>query len=188
MKRFLIFVCIFSLTEVVLATDIKGYVIDNQRNPISFASVYLQNNPQIGTITNDKGYFTLTSENADDRLVVTFIGYEKFSMPVKQIDENKVLYITLKDQPILLDAVIVSAKGSKRQQRKQLKQVLEKIHEQLKIDFPDEARNYHLVSDVSVYNEGQVAAFDELVGHVVELPYLRDSQKRDSVQIKADFT
>ena len=58
----------------------------------------------------------------------------------------------------------------------------------MQIDFPDNARNYRIVSDVSVYNEDKVVAFDEMVGNIVELPYLKNARKQDSLQIKADFT
>lgn len=171
-----------------VAKELSGHVVDSLRQPIPYASVFLQNNPQIGTITDDNGFFVLPDYVQDDHLVITSIGYEKFTLSTNKISGTKPIRIVLKEQPLMLNTVVVSAKGSKRQQRKLLKQLLADIYKQMQIDFPDDARNYRIVSDVSVYNEDKVVAFDEMVGNIVELPYLKNARKQDSLQIKADFT
>ena len=170
------------------AKELSGHVVDSLRQPIPYASVFLQNNPQIGTITDDNGFFVLPDYVQDDHLVITSIGYEKFTLSTNKISGTKPIRIVLKEQPLMLNTVVVSAKGSKRQQRKLLKQLLADIYKQMQIDFPENARNYRIVSDVSVYNEDKVVAFDEMVGNIVELPYLKNARKQDSLQIKADFT
>lgn len=171
-----------------VAKELSGHVVDSLRQPIPYASVFLQNNPQIGTITDDNGFFVLPDYVQDDHLVITSIGYEKFTLSTNKLSGTKPIRIVLKEQPLMLNTVVVSAKGSKRQQRKLLKQLLADIYKQMQIDFPDNARNYRIVSDVSVYNEDKVVAFDEMVGNIVELPYLKNARKQDSLQIKADFT
>ena len=171
-----------------VAKELSGHVVDSLRQPIPYASVFLQNNPQIGTITDDNGFFVLPDYVQDDHLVITSIGYEKFTLSTNKISGTKPIRIVLKEQPLMLNTVVVSAKGSKRQQRKLLKQLLADIYKQMQIDFPENARNYRIVSDVSVYNEDKVVAFDEMVGNIVELPYLKNARKQDSLQIKADFT
>lgn len=184
-------ILILLLTVVSLncfAKELSGHVVDSLRQPVPYASVFLQSNPQIGTITDENGFFVLPDYTANDHLVVTCIGYEKFALPTGKISGTKPIRIVLKGQPLMLDAVVVSAKGSKRQQRKLLKQLLADIYKQMQTDFPDNARNYRIVSDVSVYNEDKVVAFDEMVGNIVELPYLQNARKQDSLQIKADFT
>ncbi|MGN0186256.1 MAG: carboxypeptidase-like regulatory domain-containing protein [Paludibacteraceae bacterium] len=183
---FILLLTISSLT--CYAKELSGHVVDSLRQPVPYASVFLQNNPQIGTITDENGFFVLPDYTANDYLVVTCIGYEKFALPTNKISGTKPIRIILKGQPLILEAVVVSAKGSKRQQRKLLKQLLADIYQQMQTDFPDNARKYRVVSDVSVYNDDKVVAFDEMVGHIVELPYLQNAQKRDSTQIKADFT
>lgn len=171
-----------------VAKELSGHVVDSLQQPIPYASVFLQNNPQIGTITDDNGFFVLPDYVQDDHLVITSIGYEKFTLSTNKLSGTKPIRIVLKEQPLMLNTVVVSAKGSKRQQRKLLKQLLADIYKQMQIDFPDNARNYRIVSDVSVYNEDKVVAFDEMVGNIVELPYLKNARKQDSLQIKADFT
>lgn len=187
MKHILLIVCLLAAISC-RAIEISGYVVDSQRQPIPYASVYLQNRPQIGTMADSAGHFALQGGTRADTAVISFIGYETCALPVERFWPDKTLRITLKDQPIMLDAVVVAAKGNKRQQRKALRELLAQIGAQLKADFPDEARDYRVVSRISVYNDGQMAGFDEMVGDIVELPYLRNAHKRDSIQVKADFT
>ena len=188
MQKPLIILLLTIVSLNCVAKELSGHVVDSLRQPIPYASVFLQNNPQIGTITDDNGFFMLPDYVQDDHLVISSIGYEKFTLSTNKISGTKPIRIVLKEQPLMLNTVVVSAKGSKRQQRKLLKQLLADIYKQMQIDFPDDARNYRIVSDVSVYNEDKVVAFDEMVGNIVELPYLKNARKQDSLQIKADFT
>ena len=188
MQKPLIILLLTIVSLNCVAKELSGHVVDSLRQPIPYASVFLQNNPQIGTITDDNGFFVLPDYVQDDHLVITSIGYEKFTLSTNKISGTKPIRIVLKEQPLMLNTVVVSAKGSKRQQRKLLKQLLADIYKQMQIDFPDDARNYRIVSDVSVYNGDKVVAFDEMVGNIVELPYLKNARKQDSLQIKADFT
>ncbi len=188
MQKPLIILLLTIVSLNCVAKELSGHVVDSLRQPIPYASVFLQNNPQIGTITDNNGFFVLPDYVQDDHLVITSIGYEKFTLSTNKISGTKPIRIVLKEQPLMLNTVVVSAKGSKRQQRKLLKQLLADIYKQMQIDFPDNARNYRIVSDVSVYNEDKVVAFDEMVGNIVELPYLKNARKQDSLQIKADFT
>ena len=188
MQKPLIILLLTIVSLNCVAKELSGHVVDSLRQPIPYASVFLQNNPQIGTITDDNGFFVLPDYVQDDHLVITSIGYEKFTLSTNKISGTKPIRIVLKEQPLMLNTVVVSAKGSKREQRKLLKQLLADIYKQMQIDFPDNARNYRIVSDVSVYNEDKVVAFDEMVGNIVELPYLKNARKQDSLQIKADFT
>lgn len=188
MQKPLIILLLTIVSLNCVAKELSGHVVDSLRQPIPYASVFLQNNPQIGTITDDNGFFVLPDYVQDDHLVITSIGYEKFTLSTNKLSGTKPIRIVLKEQPLMLNTVVVSAKGSKRQQRKLLKQLLADIYKQMQIDFPENARNYRIVSDVSVYNEDKVVAFDEMVGNIVELPYLKNARKQDSLQIKADFT
>lgn len=188
MKHLLLTAYMLTVAVGCCAIDIAGYIVDSRRQPIAYASVYLQNKPQIGTMTDSVGHFVLQGCMRTDTAIVSFIGYEMYALPVERFWPNKTLRIALKDQPVMLDAVVVSAKGNRRQQRKAMKELLTQIGTQLRADFPDEARNYRVVSRISVYNEGQIAGFDEMGGNMVELPYLRNANKRDSIQVKADFT
>lgn len=188
-KLVLACVCFLTVFPYAFPRNFQGVVLDNNRNPISFVSIYLKNNPQIGTVSDINGRFLLASSDVgnDDVLVFSFIGYEAVMYPVAKLDSSKELRITLKDQPILLDAVVISAKGSRRKQRANMKTLLANVYTQMAKDFSVETRKYRVVSDLWVYNGGQVVAFDELIGHMLELPIKTANKKNDSIQVQVDL-
>jgi hypothetical protein len=60
----------------IQAQEVVGFVKDNSTGkPLTNASVYI-NNTTIGTVTNDKGVFTLTRRPGRFEIVASFIGYE----------------------------------------------------------------------------------------------------------------
>lgn len=189
-KLIIVCICFLSVSFFSFSRDFKGVVLDIKQRPVSFVSIYLKNSPQIGTVTDKNGRFLLSVADSDndDMLVFSFIGYEVVMYSVANLNSSKELRVTLKDQPILLDAVVVVAKGSKRQQRSNMKILLANIHAQMAKDFSVETRKYRLVSDISVYNEGQVVAFDELIGHMLELPIKSSNKKNDSIQVQVDMS
>lgn len=72
-----VILCIISCVWLS-ATEYKGRVVDEQGNPVPFATVYLEQNPMIGTATNNDGVFTFQADVPDYYVVVvSFIGYEK---------------------------------------------------------------------------------------------------------------
>lgn len=49
-------------------------------------------------------------------------------------------------------------------------------------DFPANNHFYKVISDYAIYNDDQIAAFEELSGNIVEIP-LKDKHKVDSIQL-----
>ncbi|OUS19186.1 SusC/RagA family TonB-linked outer membrane protein [Nonlabens dokdonensis] len=91
--------------------SITGKVSDSAGDPIPFANV-AEKGTQNGTTTDGSGNYTITvADNAT--LVVSFIGYQTASVPVKN---ETVINITLEEGDSL-DEVIVTALGVKRQER-----------------------------------------------------------------------
>ena len=96
--------------------NISGVIIDEKNQPVSYASValYVATVPITGVVTGDDGHFVLTVPRNDKefRLVVEFIGYNKFE---KNITTNKPQInlgtIILKENALSLGEVVVSAKG-----------------------------------------------------------------------------
>ena len=91
--------------------SITGKVSDSAGDPIPFANV-AEKGTQNGTTTDGSGNYTITvADNAT--LVVSFIGYQTATVPVKN---ETVINITLEEGDSL-DEVIVTALGVKRQER-----------------------------------------------------------------------
>jgi hypothetical protein len=88
MFRYIASICIFiCLSSNAIGQTISGIVIDEQQQPIEFANVVLFSLPDstmiTGSITNEKGEFTLNCENEKNAfLKILFIGYETQITPV----------------------------------------------------------------------------------------------------------
>ncbi|UCH15197.1 MAG: carboxypeptidase-like regulatory domain-containing protein [Bacteroidales bacterium] len=62
---------------------LKGRITDDKGNPVLGATIVDEDN-NIGTITGERGYFELNlPADADITVTISFIGYEKISIPVK---------------------------------------------------------------------------------------------------------
>ena len=85
MKRILL-ICAFLLALAVQAgaqskqqqqqpVEVNGLVVDSDDVPIVGATVYIKDEPGIGSITNSEGRFKLTAK-LYNTLAVSFMGYE----------------------------------------------------------------------------------------------------------------
>ena len=86
------------------AEEVKGHVFDDNNQPIIGANVYWEGTQQ-GTTTDVDGAFELKTRKSTNKLVVSYIGYETFVMPVTNTDEH--LVIKLKGE-VALEEVVIS--------------------------------------------------------------------------------
>lgn len=90
-------------TEVRKIT-ITGVVIDEEKNPITGATVLVQGTPT-GAITDTKGAFVFIS-NSNAVLEVSYTG--KKNVTVDKVERGKTLTIVLKDDAMAVDDVVVT--------------------------------------------------------------------------------
>ncbi len=92
---FLLFL-FFASTASGQQFSISGTVIDaHTKEPVSFASVYFARSG-VGKSTDSAGQFSFVINNfRDDTLKVTFIGFEEFSIPITQLENNRSFNIQL---------------------------------------------------------------------------------------------
>ena len=83
-KGLLVFLVFFIQFSVISQITIKGKVLTKSNEILEGASVYL-NNTTIGTTTNEKGEFVLTTPIGSYDLVVSFIGFKTVQY---KIDSN----------------------------------------------------------------------------------------------------
>lgn len=86
------------------AGEVKGHVFDDNNQPVIGANVYWEGTQQ-GTTTDVDGAFKLKTRKSTNNLVVSYIGYTTFVMPVTNPDEP--LQITLKGE-VALEEVVIS--------------------------------------------------------------------------------
>ena len=93
-----------------LNAQIKGQVLDaKSREPLKGANVELAVS-HIGEITDQDGFFSIefTPVNTNDTLLVSFLGYEEYIIPVSKYENNSVILL----KPVSLeyaDSVVVKA-------------------------------------------------------------------------------
>lgn len=92
------------------AINISGKVTNNEGEALVNANVTTKDGR--GTVTNSQGKFTLKNVNPDDVLQITFIGYLKKDIPVKN---QATINVVLTPADNVLDRVIVQAYGQSSQ-------------------------------------------------------------------------
>jgi len=93
---------LISEPDTIINIIVKGHIYDNQdKKPIPFASIGIQEQ-NIGTISNSEGYFIVKVPSifSEASLVVSHLGYQSQSIPVKLLNEQRV--------DIFLDRKIIS--------------------------------------------------------------------------------
>lgn len=177
----LVFLSVFLLCTICLpisATEYFGRVVDSYGAPVSYATVYMADDPVIGTATGNNGMFHLETDlPIYSELIVSFIGYEKQVLLLSELHEDTTI-IVLKDQPIRLEEVVIAAKPQKQKnKRKRMQELLEAVYAQMQTDFPLTVTGYHIVSDVRMDADNEPWGMEQMIAHVVVLPQQGQARK-----------
>lgn len=186
-KSFVIYLFLSLFSVGLEAAVYTGQVVDETGVGVPYATVYLADNPVVGTATNMDGQFTLTTdESAAKEVVISFIGYEKQQYPLSYFSQEGRL-IRLVVQPIALQEAVVAAKSSKQKNKKKaMAQLLYKVYNRMQYDFPETTTRYHIVSDVRMTSERTPWGMEQMIASVVNMPG-KAREGRDSVQFKGEY-
>lgn len=190
---FIVLLCALEFNAAVYT----GQVVDEKGQPISYATVYPEMAPELGTATNNDGVFRFEANlPASSPVVVSFIGFEKVEVTGDRLrvkGDTALQVIVLKEQPIALQETVVAAKPSKQKnKRKQMATLLHAVYVQLEKEFPDEPAQYQVVSDVRMTSgEAQtghaaVWGMEQMIANIVVLPEA-GIDGRDSVQFQGRY-
>ena len=190
---FIVLLCALEFNAAVYT----GQVVDEKGQPISYATVYPEVAPELGTATNNDGIFRFEANlPASSPVVVSFIGFEKVEVSGDRLrvkGDTALQVIVLKEQPIALQETVVAAKSSKqRNKRKQMATLLHAVYVQLEKEFPDEPAQYQVVSDVRMTSgEAQtghaaVWGMEQMIANIVVLPEA-GIDGRDSAQFQGRY-
>ncbi|MBO7454972.1 MAG: carboxypeptidase-like regulatory domain-containing protein [Paludibacteraceae bacterium] len=159
------------LTAESFAAEYIGRVVDDKGAPISYATVYMADNPVIGTATGNNGLFRLETDlPIFSEMIVSFIGYEKQILLLSELHSDTTT-IVLKEQPIHLEEVVIAAKpGKQKNKRKRMQELLAAVYQQMQTDFPLTVTGYRIVSDVRMDAEDEPWGMEQMIAHVVVLP------------------
>ncbi len=87
-------------------STLKGVILDVKGEPIIGATIRLEGNSSLGTISDYDGVYTLENVPEDGVVQISYIGYQPVSVAV-----NKAGSIVLKEDHQLLDEVVVIGYG-----------------------------------------------------------------------------
>lgn len=190
MKR--LFCGILFITAVLSAhaAVYTGRVVDEKGQGIGYATIYPEADPVAGAATNNDGTFTINTDLPESStLIISFIGYEKQTLPLQvfALNATDTATVTLHEQPIALEETVVAAKASKqRNKRKQMAALLHAVYVRMEQDFSDDPARYHIVSDVRMDSEGEAWGMEQMIASVVILPEAA-KDNRDSLQFAGEY-
>lgn len=173
MKYFVHILLLFLFPFSLLAQTAIGFVIDEDGEPIPYASVYVKNDPIGGTMTDLDGRYELQFDSfskGDDEVVFSFIGYRTEIFSISEITSDSVFYVQLVEQPIMLEGATVMAKISRKESVKLKKEALKKFVEQMREDFPKRTAEYPVFSMYNGSQDSRQLIHHEIVGTIFEYP------------------
>lgn len=115
-RKLLLWLCFVLLAAITNAQTIKGVVKDTAANSLAGASVLLKGT-DIKTATQTDGSFTLNLQGkslSNAILVISYTGYQDTEVPVKN---GKDLVILLQEKKEVLQEVVVTALGIRREEK-----------------------------------------------------------------------
>ena len=100
MRKFITLYILFLLSIIsAFSQDLIGRIFDGTE-PMPYVSVYLKENPEIGTISDLEGVFTIPNLQKNTTVVLSFVGYKTMELKFKKIPTDT-LDITMVEQPIM---------------------------------------------------------------------------------------
>lgn len=153
------------------AAEYIGRVVDTNGAPVGYATVYMADDPVMGTATAANGLFRLNTDlPIYSELIVSFLGYEKQTLLLSELHDDTTV-IVLREQPIHLEEVVIAANpGKQKNKRRRMQELLAAVYRQMQADFPTTAAAYHIVSDVRMDAEDEPWGTEQMIANVVVLP------------------
>lgn len=99
--------------KAVQTINIKGKITDPQGEPLPGVNVKVKNT-QKGTVSNEKGEYSIGVADENAVLVFSSLGFETLE---RKVLKNTVINVSLKEKKSELDAVVVTALNITREQR-----------------------------------------------------------------------
>jgi len=109
MQKNIILLLLLLLTLPVLAEEkLKGYVYDEQNDPVIGASIQWEKSKR-GVTSDSEGYFEIDLTHLHEHLIITYTGYVTQSLHVEE--KAKELKVILKEDVQLLEELVVSRRS-----------------------------------------------------------------------------
>ena len=104
----LILVCV---SATICAQDkftVSGYAKDSKNGEALIGVTVYKKNSQIGTSTNEYGFYSLTLPKGQDTIVFSFVGYKTVMMPIN-LTSNLTVSTEIGEEGKELEEVVISS-------------------------------------------------------------------------------
>jgi len=129
MKNSLLIISILLLIPILCFSQknsFQGKVIDEKtKEAIPFVNIGVENKP-LGTITDDRGFFSISNIKTDNNLVFSCIGYKSKILSFDELSKIKVISLT--PQPRELSEVTITGMTAKAIVKEALKRIKDNYH------------------------------------------------------------
>lgn len=114
MRRFFALVCLLMLTGIAVHAQkvVSGTVTDGATGEALSGVTIFEKGTTNGTFSDGNGSFSLTVQDDGSRLVFRFVGYS-----TQEVEASGNLDITMEEDVLMLDEVVVTALGIKREKK-----------------------------------------------------------------------
>ena len=110
----LLFLLLCSFNIWAQNLTVGGKVTDKNNEPIIGATVVVEGNTSLGTVTDMDGNYTLANVRSNANLVFRYVGMKTEVVPVRG---NSVINVTLSEESEMLSEVVVTALGIRKEVR-----------------------------------------------------------------------
>lgn len=116
--KYLFLICaLSSLSFSAPDAEVRGKIVDRKtQEPLVGVSVTLKDNPDVGTITDLDGNFSLPVSDLQGTLRISYLGYENREVSLDAATEP--LTIELDEDYFNLDEVVVTGQGAEISRRR----------------------------------------------------------------------
>jgi len=92
---------------------LKGTVINQEKEPLAFVNILINNEPQNGVFTDIDGQFEINSEKSIQSLQLTYVGYQALDYQLSTNDfSNENFILILQESSInLIEAVVIAGEN-----------------------------------------------------------------------------
>jgi hypothetical protein len=99
-KLLVIFISLIALKASGQQYILSGRIIDQQKKPIPFASIYISNSTY-GTTTNENGFYQFRLSPGTYNVVYRFVGYKEQLLKITITNHNEVRNLLMQDEKFL---------------------------------------------------------------------------------------
>lgn len=108
MKKVLLAICLLFSNFTFSQIRINGNVKSEANSPLQYVNIGIKNK-NIGTISDEKGNFSITIDNTriNELLTFSYLGFEEKNLKIEELIKLKIQEIILKEKTTVLEEVLI---------------------------------------------------------------------------------